>query len=122
MQNIFFIIALITIAVQIVLRAGIVMGKPWSNAVFAEPFENWRIYCIIAIAGYAVLTLALLCFMRILPYGEDSTVAGIIVASIALVSMDVLRTVFSPNKKERMLMGPLNLLLAVSLIITLFSY
>lgn len=60
--------------------------------------------------------------MRILPYGEDSTVAGIIVASIALVSMDVLRTVFSPNKKERMLMGPLNLLLAVSLIITFFSY
>lgn len=122
MQIMFFIIALITIAIQVVLRAGILMGKPWSGAVFAEPSVNWRAYSIFAIAGYVALTVVLLSFMGILPGENNSTVIGILVGSIALICRDVLNTVFSPNKKERMLMGPLNLLLAVSLIVTLFSY
>lgn len=122
MQIIFFVIALIAIAIQVVLRAGILMGKPWSGVVFADPFGKWRAYCIGAIAGYVILIAVLLSFMGILPGENNSTVMGILVGSIALICLDVLHTIFSPNKKERMIMGPLNLLLAVSLIITFFSY
>jgi len=122
MQIIFLVIVLIVIVIQVVLRAGILMGKPWSDAVFADPFRNWRAYSIFAIAGYVILTVALLLSTSALHDEIDPKLVGLIVGSAMLVCVDTVNTVFSRHKKERTPMGPHNLLSAVSLIVFIFSY
>lgn len=121
MQTTFFVITLIAIAIQIFLRLGIVMGMPLADVVFANSFTNRRGYCVIAIIAYAALIILLLCYVGILPGQHDPTILAILFAALALVCRDVLATVFSRNNKNRLLMGPLNLVLAVSLAVTIFG-